>query len=129
MAKIGNQGDGGGRPPVVFTEEQTAQVFALASCLTKAQMADYFGICENTLREVERRQPEVSEAYKKGRANAIFEVADNLIMKAKEGDTTSQIFFLKTQAGWRETVEEPNRELGPLNINLMPSNESNSTAE
>ena len=126
MAKIGNQGDGGGRPPVVFTAEQTAQVFALASFLTKSQMADYFGICENTLREVEKRQPEVSEAYKKGRANTIVDVAGNLINKAKEGDTTSQIFFLKTQAGWREDKEEA-VEIPPIQITLAPSEADNST--
>lgn len=126
MAKIGNQGDGGGRPPVVFNEHQTAQVFALAGCLTKAQMADFFGISETTLREVEKRQPEVYEAYKKGRANAMFEVADNLINKAKDGDTTAQIFFLKTQAGWREDKAEE-RDIPPININVTPSGSNDPT--
>jgi len=115
MAKIGNQGDGGGPKPTVFDEHQVAQVFALAGCLTKAQMADFFGICENTLRAVEERQPEVAEAYKKGRANATFEVADNLITRAKDGDTTAAIFYLKTQAGWKEDKSEE-RELPAIQI-------------
>ena len=63
MAKVGNQGDGGGRPIVVFDTTQVAQVEALAAVLSKGQMAEYFSIGENTLREVESRQPEVLEAH------------------------------------------------------------------
>ena len=115
MAKRGRQGEGGGRPPVVFDEKQITQVEALASVLSKKQLADYFGICENTLREVESRQPEVSEAYQKGRGKAIASVGMNLISQAKKGNTAATIFYLKTQAGWKEDhVEE--RELPPIVI-------------
>ena len=103
MAKIGNQGDGGGRPPVVFEATQVAQVEALAAVLSKAQMADYFNISETTFREVESRQPEVSDAYKRGKAKAIGNVAKNLIQQAQEGNISAAIFYLKTQAGWKET--------------------------
>lgn len=107
--KRGRQGDGGGRPPVVFTPEQVAQVEALAAVLNKSQMADYFGISEVTLKEIENRQPEVSLAYKNGRAKAIGTVAKNLIQQAKDGNTAAAIFYLKTQAGWKETqvIETP----------------------
>ena len=103
MAKIGNQGDGGGRPPVVFDEAQTAQVEALAAVLSKGQMADYFNISETTLREIESRQPEVSDAYKRGKAKAIGNVTKNLIQQAQNGNISAAIFYLKTQAGWKET--------------------------
>ena len=102
MAKIKNQGDGGGRPPIVFDEAKTAQVEALAAVLSKGQMADYFGMSETTLREVEARQPEVSDAYKRGKAKAIGNVAKNLISQAQTGNMTAAIFYLKTQAGWKE---------------------------
>ena len=115
MAKIGNQGDGGGRPPVVFDEAQTAQVEALAAVLSKGQMADYFGISENTLREIEERQPEVSEAYKRGKAKAIGNVAKNLISQAQMGNITAAIFYLQTQAGWKE-YKEAERDLPPINV-------------
>jgi len=103
MAKIGKQGDGGGRPPVVFDEAQTAQVEALAAVLSKGQMADYFNISETTLREIESRQPEVSDACKRGKAKAIGNVAKNLIQQAQNGNISAAIFYLKTQAGWKET--------------------------
>ncbi len=97
------QGQGGGRPLFVFDEVMTAKVEGFAAMMTVAQMGDYFGCGETTMHEVFKRQPEVSEAYKRGRASVIAVVAQNLITKAKNGDTSSQIFFLKTQAGWKET--------------------------
>ena len=49
------------------------------------------------------RQPEVSERYKKGKVDAISSVAQGLLQQAREGNMAAAIFFLKTQAGWRET--------------------------
>jgi hypothetical protein len=95
--------DKGGRPKIVFDEVMTAKVEGMAAMMTVAQMGDYFGCCETTMHEVFKRQPEVSEAYKRGRATIIAMVAQNLITKAKSGDTASMVFFLKTQAGWKET--------------------------
>lgn len=122
MAKIGNQGDGGGRDPVVFDEAQIAQVEALSAVLTKGQMADYFGICENTFREVEKRQPEVTEAYKRGKGKAIAGVGSNLISQARKGNVAAAIFYLKTQAGWKEDQVEV-RDLPPIVINTTPRGE------
>lgn len=104
--KNGNQGDGGGRPPVEFTTEQVIELKALASVLNKSQVADYFGISENTLRAIEKRQPEVSAAYKKGRVNQIAGMGSNLIQLAKAGNVTANIFYLKTQGGWKEEQHE-----------------------
>ena len=120
MAKNGRQGEGGGRPIVEFDQSQIAQVEALAAVLSKGQMADYFGISENTLRAIEDRQPEVFEAYQKGRGKAIASVGSNLITQARKGSTAAAIFYLKTQAGWKEDrVEE--RELPPMIVNTNES--------
>jgi len=100
--KIGNQGDGGGRPATEFDQDQINLVEKLAAVLTKAQLSDYFGISETTFRAVEQRQPEVSNAYKKGRGRAIASVASNLVNQAQSGNMTAAIFYLKTQAGWKE---------------------------
>ena len=93
----------GGRPPVVLTKEQKAEVETLAAVLTSEQIADYFGIGRTTWFAILERDPEVSELYKKGRAKAVGFVAQNLIQKARGGDLGAQIFYLKTQAGWKET--------------------------
>jgi len=125
--KIGNQGDGGGRPSVEFTTEQIIELKALASVLNKSQVADYFGICENTLRAIEKRQPEVFAAYKKGRVNQIAGMGSNLIQLAKKGNVTANIFYLKTQAGWKESEPEV-QEIPPINI-IVDGNAVNASAE
>ena len=61
----------GGRPIKELTEIDAIQVEALAAVCTKSQMAAYFGMTEKTFRAVEKRQPEVSTAYRIGRAKAI----------------------------------------------------------
>ena len=91
-----------GRKPKELTEEQTVQVEALAAYLTQEQIADYFGISDRTFREMMGRDPSISSAYKRGKAKAIGSVAQGLLQKARAGDTASAIFYLKTQAGWRE---------------------------
>jgi hypothetical protein len=100
----------GGRPVISLSEDQINEISALASVLTKGQLADYYGMSENTFRAVEERQPEVFEAYKKGRARAISTVAGNLIKQAANGNTSAAIFYLKTQAGWKE--QEPTAIVG-----------------
>jgi hypothetical protein len=125
--KKGNQGDGGGRPSVELTAEQIIELKALASVLNKSQVADYFGICENTLRAIEKRQPEVSAAYKKGRVNQIAGMGSNLIQLAKKGNVTANIFYLKTQAGWKESEPEA-QEIPPINI-IVDGNAVNASAE
>ena len=91
------------RPKKSLSVDQIQQVEKLASVLNQTQLAEYFEMSHTTFIEVCKRQPEVSLAYKKGRANAIVKVADSLIQQALDGNTSAQMFYLKTQAGWRET--------------------------
>jgi IS30 family transposase len=92
-----------GRPEVELTAEEIAEVETLAAVLSTQDIADYFGIGRTTFYALMERNPAISERYKKGRAKAKTSIAGNLIKKARAGDTTSQIFYLKTQCGWRET--------------------------
>lgn len=91
------------RPRKELTDEQRAQVEALAAYLSQDQIADYFGITRPTFAAMIERDAEISLRYKRGKAKAIGAVAQGLLQKARSGDTTSAIFYLKTQAGWRET--------------------------
>jgi hypothetical protein len=92
----------GGRPKVVLSQEQIAEIEELAQRLSITQIADYLGISEKSFLNIRERQPEVSTAYKKGKSRAIQFVASKLMEKVQNGDTTATIFFLKTQAGWSE---------------------------
>lgn len=92
----------------VLTEQEMIQVEALAAVLTTEQLADYLGIARRTFYDILERQPDVSAHYKRGKAKAVGNIAKNLVQKAQNGDTASMIFYLKTQAGWRETVQVDN---------------------
>ena len=48
----------------------------------------------------------------------IAKVAGSLVKKALNGDTTSAIFYLKTQAGWKETSDLNLNMNRPVEINL-----------
>ena len=92
--------------PRILNDDEMAQVEALASVLSTEQIADYLGIGRTTFYTIMDRQPDVSERYKRGRAKAIGTVSQSLIKKAINGDNTAAIFYLKTQAGWKETTTQ-----------------------
>jgi|GEM_PF-1467598 len=86
-----------GRPPYIKTEDDAKLVEALAIAgVTQSLIAQIVKISEPTLRKNFRVQLDTSKA----RANAIISQA--LFKKAKDGNVVAQIFWLKTQAGWKE---------------------------
>jgi hypothetical protein len=93
---------------VVLNEEQIIQIEALAGYLSKEQIADYFGITKMTFYSILERQPETLVRYKKGKAMVIKDIAKSLITQAREGNIAAICFYLKTQAGWKETVANEN---------------------
>jgi hypothetical protein len=66
---------------------------------TQEQVARLIGKSEDTL----ANQPLAKAAFEEGKAQTIAKVAGSLVKKALNGDTASAIFYLKTQAGWKET--------------------------
>jgi hypothetical protein len=88
--------------PLVNVDE----VKKLAPYLSVEQMSDYFGISHDTFQRQCKREPKIMRAYKEGKARVITVIAQSLISKARDGDEKCQMFFLKTQAGWREKDRE-----------------------
>jgi len=95
-------------------------VEALAAYLTQEQIADYFGMGKTTWYALLERDPEVSERYKRGKSKAVATIAQSLLQKARDGDNTAAIFYLKTQAGWSETqkLEHTGADGVPLSIRV-----------
>lgn len=92
-----------GRPSIELSDEQILKVEKLAeSGLNCDQIANYFGIGETTFHDLKKKNEIISEAYKKGRSAGIEKATGLLWSKMLEGDTTSIIFYLKTQARWSE---------------------------
>jgi len=110
-----------GRPAKTLTDKQRGEIETLAAFLSIEQLADYFGIGRTTFYALAEKDPEILEHYKRGKSKAIAHIAQGLIQKARAGDTTSAIFFLKTQARWRETErhEITGADGGPLELSRI----------
>lgn len=94
-----------GRPRKELPEDAAEQLEKLAPYLSRDMIADYMGLHRDTLRARMQENPDLEAAYARGKSKAIAAIAGGLIQKAREGDTASTIFYLKTQAGWRETQQ------------------------
>ena len=87
-----------GRPEYQKTEEDAKNVEALTIAgVTQKLIAEILKISEPTLRKHYRTELDTSKA----KANAV--ISQSLFKLAREGNVTAQIFWLKTQAGWKET--------------------------
>jgi len=74
-----------------------------ANGLTQEQIALALGISASTLDNRKRENTDFTDAIKRGKAKGIALVTNKLMESIKGGNMTGMIFFLKTQAGWRET--------------------------
>jgi hypothetical protein len=104
----------GGRPPFEPDNEQRLAVTTLAACGTRfALIARHIGVDAKTLRRHFRKE------LNEGRQDANALIARSLFAQAIAGNTTAQIFWLKTRAGWRETSTF--EMTGPNGRPLIPS--------
>lgn len=77
---------------------QTVQMHATVGT-NQETIARVLGIDAKTLRKHYRDELDISRA----KANAT--IGGALFNKAKDGDTAAMIFWMKTQAGWRERLD------------------------
>lgn len=86
-------------------EIDLAKVEALASrLLSKEQIAISLGIGTTTLYARQKENVEFEEAIKRGREKGVATIANKLVESAIDGNTTAQIFILKTHGGqeWKD---------------------------
>lgn len=86
-------------------EIDLAKVEALASrLLSKEQIAISLGIGTTTLYSRQKENVEFEEAIKRGREKGVATIANKLVESAIDGNTTAQIFILKTHGGqeWKD---------------------------
>ena len=98
-----------------------------ANGLTHEQIAAALGISESTLTKRKKENTDFTDAIKRGKAKGIALVTNKLMESIKGGNMTGMIFFLKTQAGWKETnVQE---HTGANGKDLIPSAKQMTTDE
>jgi hypothetical protein len=91
------------RPPKRLSKQDISEIEMLAGLgLAQEQIADIKGICVETLVKY------AGKAYQVGKAKAIARVSKTAFEMAASGKQPSMtMFYLKTQAGWREKVTIP----------------------
>ena len=86
-----------GRPVFIPTEDQKFLVTMMSSTgIPHERQAKAIGVNSKTLRKYFKKELQV------GRNRAHAEIAGALYKRAIDGNVPAQIFYLKTQAGWRE---------------------------
>lgn len=75
--------------------------------LTDEQIAHNMGIRRTTLYDWKHKYPDINDALKKGKEIVDYEVENALLKRAKQGDVTAQIFWLKNRRPekWRDKVQ------------------------
>ena len=88
------------KPPHAPTDatRETVQLHTTVGT-TQADIARVLDIDEKTLRKYYRDELDLAKA----KANAT--IGGALFNRAKSGDTSAMIFWMKTQAGWREKTD------------------------
>lgn len=105
-----------GRPPYLPTATTRNQVYELSKVGTRYEdIAFMLSISDDTLRKYYK--PELE----KGRIEANAVIAGTLYEKARQGDTASMMFWLKTRAQWSEkhTTELTGEGGAPINIKVV----------
>lgn len=93
-----------GRPRKIDKDCATVEQFRkLASTLNYEQLADYFGVSSSTLFAFMKKYPEYQDSYRRGKAEALDDVASALKKTALDGNVGAQQFYLKARGGWAET--------------------------
>jgi len=92
----------GGRPRKEIAKADIPRIQQLASVLNEQQIADFLGMSHDTFQRRKADDPEVLRAYKAGRAKAIAGVGATLLELCRKKNVQAIIFYLKTQAGWKE---------------------------
>lgn len=101
------------RKPHSPTDEQRKTVETMAGYgMPHEDIALFLDVSGNTLTKYYGRE------LKMGRVKANSKVTQGLFQQAMAGNTTASIFWLKTRAGWRETVHVKSESTVDLNANV-----------
>ena len=69
-------------------------------------IANVLGMSETTLYDKKGKFSEFSQAIKRGKDKGIASITSALFTKARNGDNTAMIFYLKNRAGWQDKIEK-----------------------
>ena len=100
-----------GPKPQLPTPEQIEKIERLAGL--GFRLDDIAIACDVSSSKLDRwlQREDVKFAYRKGKVQAVADIAERLYEKAKGGDMTAMIFYLKCQANWSDKpVDTPEQQ-------------------
>lgn len=76
--------------------------------LTERQISSKLGMCWSTFKKKRDENPDIEEAFQKGRADGIADVANSLKEQAMKGNVAAQKFYLinRDRSQWADRVEQ-----------------------
>jgi hypothetical protein len=111
--KPGSNGGGGAGPkPDPFTSKKELEKLKdyAKSGIRVEDIAAIYHMAKSTLYNLMKSNPAIRLAIDEGRATALHKIGKSLFDRAIEGDLTAQIFYLKTQGGWRDKSEDAQKQ-------------------
>jgi hypothetical protein len=96
----------GGRPRFLITPQILEKAESLAARgLNFKQIANCLDIAYETLNAKRKEYLQFSQAIARGQDKGISIIANALFEGAKKGNTTTQIFYMKSRAGWKDNSD------------------------
>lgn len=93
----------GPKPKIIINSEIIEEVSVLAGRgLTQQQIHQYYGISHAHWYKLIEKHPDLRKAVLSGKSKTISMVAGELIKAVRKGNVSAIIFYLKTQARWKE---------------------------
>lgn len=98
-----------GRPAWVPTPEILSQVEAMAGkFLKEEQIATLLGVNPTYFVELKKKNPELPEAIRRGRAKVAANISNKIYEHAMKGNTTLLVFLGKSVVGLKENDPQTN---------------------
>jgi hypothetical protein len=106
--KPGSNGGGGRRVPNPFNSKEALEKLKslAASGIRNDDIAAIHNMGKSRLYQLMKEDPKIRMALENGRGVALYNVAQSLYSKAIDGDLQAQMFYLKTQGGWRDKSDD-----------------------
>ena len=96
-----------GRPQRELTEEELKDLKILSVTCTLDEIADYFGICRETFRQMRIRDELISSHYKKGLVKSKGMVGNKIFKKAVvQDDLMAMMYWMNHRGGWLKEAKD-----------------------
>ncbi len=88
-----------------IVDVRTLESMAVAG-MTPAQIASYYGLTRQGMVKVIENNPELHDAFHRGKDHITVKAINGLVKKIDEGDMFAIVYYLNNRCGWKEAKYE-----------------------